>query len=234
MKKYSTDYDEEYVKNLLKLLFPNKYSNLTKNYPTNKSPDLIDNNESLGVEVTSGMSSTKYKNALVKQQDAKTESEIINFQKNNFGLEISQEDKKKNYDALSLNAKKRIFYDKLPDSNQYFLWSFSYFCANKIKDSICFKIKKLNAANSSYVTLKEINLFIIANGPPPSSINEMQEIKKFTENYLDKTKYKKKFNTIFVLFIDNLFIFQPYGDIKEDKISLENLKLAKKLTDNLL
>lgn len=230
MKKFSTEYDEEYVRNLLKLIYPNKFASLSHISPKTSSPDLVDKNKSIGVEVTNGLCSTKFKESLLSKQQSKVESEILNFKKKFFGPNKLLHDKKDAYEKLSLDARRRVFFDEIPNMNQPVLWSFSISNFEQLRDAICFKLQKLNSSNSSYLNLNEIDLFVLGNGAPVLA-SEMDKVKKSVEEFYNCRNFKKSFNNIYIDFLSDFYVLNLFGDFKKEKIEIEVLEKAKQETD---
>lgn len=230
MKRYSPEYDEEYVKNLLGLVDPGSFASLKRINPSIRSPDLIDSEKSIGVEVTNGLSSPKFRDAITDKKEARNESRLLNFEKQWFGSNDSFSHKKEAYNSLPGEVRERIFFELNPQTKKYFFWSFSGSKPSYLTDSICYKLKKLNSEESSFINLKEIDLFILAQGAT-LQFEEMENVKRQVENYFKIHKFVRNFHYIFVSFLSPIYKLQLFGKLEELEIDDEILRKALQMTN---
>jgi hypothetical protein len=198
--KYNKEYFEKYAQIILSKVINKDYENLTKS----ERPDFHDNNTSIGLEVTQGMSTY--------------EGNFNSFFNDNSG-------KVKTKEELLEEAKKRKLTPFIHQEGKITIYSSTVDlqCVNKkkkiVSESIITKLKKLN---KHYKTFKSNELFVFVDfSYNKFDIEEIIEIINFN-------MYKIKFDKIYLLCWDHIYIYKLKENfVIEVKIEEEILKRTK-------
>lgn len=221
--------EERMVGEFLKRIFPEKYSGLVPIEPENFSPDLIDNNKKIGVEVTLGLPS---ENALKKLYESHANeikgcfdesmnyflkpTKIHGINKTNFNINIAQDKKDEKYNKLDIYFKKNLKQVNVENDKVYaevYDMNIDYDIS-----TILGKYVKLNSSHSSYKdNLIEINLFVRPYIYYYGELEDIIELSNKLKKVLNCLNFEKKFKFIYISVPETLFIIDTNNDFNVKK-----------------